>query len=220
MPDEPYLGPIYLESHWLTSGNPVEMERFLGEAGSPRRWQLFACACCWRILPLLVDEPSRQAVSLAERQAEGGLSHDEAREAGNAAITGALQIWQQDCRVVLFAAAMAAAHTLLFPRRAFINAARATGQNEPVEREAQAGLLRELFGNPFRPCHVEPAWRTPTVLALAQHIYTREQFDELPVLADALEDAGCDQAYLLAHLRQPTGHLRGCWALDAVLDQV
>ncbi len=59
--------------------------------------------------------------------------------------------------------------------------------------------------------------QTPVAEALARSIYERHDFDALPVLADALEDAGCADARLLAHLRSPTPHARGCWALDRVL---
>jgi hypothetical protein len=81
----------------------------------------------------------------------------------------------------------------------------------------QTTLFREVVGNPFRPVAFDPAWQTPTVLALADGVYAGRAFDRLPVLADALEDAGCDAADLLAHLRGPGPHVRGCWALDLVL---
>ena len=78
-------------------------------------------------------------------------------------------------------------------------------------------LAREVFGNPFRPVIVAPQWRTPTVLAIAHEAYAERAFGQLPILADALEDDGCDAADLLAHLRSPSPHVRGCWALDLVL---
>lgn len=79
-------------------------------------------------------------------------------------------------------------------------------------------LVRCIFGNPFRPVTFAPEWRTSTVLALAQGIYDDRAFDRLPILADALQDAGCDSDDLLAHCRdERTPHARGCWAVDAVL---
>jgi hypothetical protein len=83
-----------------------------------------------------------------------------------------------------------------------------------------ADLLREVFGYPFRLLRVDPAWlrwRDGAVRNVAQAIYDEEHFGDLPVLADALEDAGCDDALLLEHCRRPGGHVRGCWALDLVL---
>ena len=66
---------------------------------------------------------------------------------------------------------------------------------------ARAALLRCVVGNPFRPAVLDPAWFTPTVVAIAEGAYADRAFDRLPVLADALEDAGCDAPDLLAHLR-------------------
>ena len=78
--------------------------------------------------------------------------------------------------------------------------------------------IREVFGNPFRPVTVHPAWRTSDVLLLAQGIYAERAFDRMPILADALQDAGCDNEDILAHLRDVNAtHVRGCWALDLVL---
>jgi hypothetical protein len=82
---------------------------------------------------------------------------------------------------------------------------------------AQAALLRDLFGNPFRPVGIAGPWLTPDVAALAQAIYDGRLFGNLPVLADALEEAGCADRELVAHLRGPGPHVLGCWALDAVL---
>jgi hypothetical protein len=70
---------------------------------------------------------------------------------------------------------------------------------------------------PFRPAAFEATWRTPDVLALAEGIDEGLAFDGLPALADALEEAGCANTTLLAHLRSPACHVRGCWALGLVL---
>ena len=76
-----------------------------------------------------------------------------------------------------------------------------------------------VYGNPFRPPSIAPGWRTPTVLTLAEGVYADRGFDRLPVLADALEDAGCADADLLAHCRGGGPHVRGCWAIDRLLDK-
>ncbi len=75
------------------------------------------------------------------------------------------------------------------------------------------------MGNPFRPVSVIPSWLTATVIGMAQAIYDERDFDRLPILADALEEAGCADADLLAHLRSPGPHVRGCWALDLIIDK-
>ena len=106
----------------------------------------------------------------------------------------------------------------LAPRQACIAAAFASGLEFAGPR--QCALLRCLFGNPFRPVSLDPAWlgwNAGTVVKLAQAIYDDRRFGELPVLADALEDAGCTDAAILAHCRGPGEHVRGCWAVDLVL---
>jgi hypothetical protein len=82
-----------------------------------------------------------------------------------------------------------------------------------------ADLVREVFGNPIvlRP-DFDGSWRTSSVINLAQHARRTGDFSALPVLADALEEAGCDHEDLLDHLRHHKAHVRGCWALDLVLD--
>ncbi|MBY0228900.1 MAG: hypothetical protein K2W96_06460 [Gemmataceae bacterium] len=83
-----------------------------------------------------------------------------------------------------------------------------------------AELVREVFGNPFRPTAVDPVWvraGNGTAGGLAQLFFEEGRFDDLPILADALQDAGCGDEALLRHLRQKEPHARGCWALDALL---
>ncbi len=85
------------------------------------------------------------------------------------------------------------------------------------EQLAQSLLLHDIFGNPFHPVAFDPAWRTEAVVGPARGVYEDRAFDRLPVLADALEDAGCADAAVLAHCRGPGPHVRGCWVVDLVL---
>jgi hypothetical protein len=90
----------------------------------------------------------------------------------------------------------------------------------PAVRSLCLSLLRDLGGNPFRPVTVEPywlAWNHGTVPALARRIYEERAFSDLPILADALEDAGCTDAAILDHCRSEGPHARGCWVLDLLL---
>jgi hypothetical protein len=82
---------------------------------------------------------------------------------------------------------------------------------------ALCGLLRDIFSNTFHPVTVTRNWLAPIVKQLATAIYEDRDFDRLPILADALEDAGCNQPDILSHLRSGGDHCRGCWALDLVL---
>jgi hypothetical protein len=85
------------------------------------------------------------------------------------------------------------------------------------EERGQSGLLRDIFGNPFRPPAFDPRWRTADVLALGRGVYEDWAFDRLPLLADALLDAGCDNEDVLAHCRNDGPHVRGCWVVDLAL---
>jgi hypothetical protein len=85
-------------------------------------------------------------------------------------------------------------------------------------------VLRDLFGNPFRPVTLPPAWRTAEGFALAQAAYNERKLPagtldvgRLAVLADALEDAGCSDRTVLEHIRGPGPHVRGCWVVDLLL---
>ena len=80
-------------------------------------------------------------------------------------------------------------------------------------------LIRDIFGNPFRPVSLSPEWRTSTAVALAQQMYDSRDFSAMPILADALQDAGCDNADILDHCRGPGPHVRGCWVVDLVLEK-
>jgi hypothetical protein len=82
---------------------------------------------------------------------------------------------------------------------------------------AQAELIREVVGKPFRPVAFDRRWRTEDVLGLGRGIYEEGAFDRLPLLADALMDAGCDNEDILAHCRSAGPHVRGCWVADLVL---
>ena len=83
----------------------------------------------------------------------------------------------------------------------------------------QARILRDIFGNPFRPVVFSPSWRTSTAVALASQMYESRDFSAMPILADALQDAGCDSADVLDHCRGPGPHVRGCWVVDLVLEK-
>ena len=213
-----HLGPITTEQDWLNSADPEEMARVLDESSRDiRRWRLFACACCWRILPML-DERSRQAVAIAERHAEGLASAAEVQDARHLAHTALLALWQPGRDICLEYAAVAAHYAIASPRSSSHYAARATGSGEEAERRVQADLLRDVFANPYcGAVHLDPAWRTPTVLAIAADIYSNDTFAEMPVLGDALEDAGCEDPIILEHARLTCPHVRGCWLIDGLL---
>jgi hypothetical protein len=86
------------------------------------------------------------------------------------------------------------------------------------QRRLNVAWLRDIFGNPFRPVAFDAAWRTGTAVSLARHMYESRDFSAMPILADALQDAGCEHEAVLAHCRDPHQvHVRGCWVVDLVL---
>jgi hypothetical protein len=85
------------------------------------------------------------------------------------------------------------------------------------ECRAVADLIRDIFGNPFRPASIVPTWLSSNVVALAWTIYEERAFDRLPELSATLEEAGCHDADILGHCRQPGPHARGCWVVGLIL---
>jgi hypothetical protein len=82
-------------------------------------------------------------------------------------------------------------------------------------------LLRDVFGNPFRKTRFEKGWRTDTAVSLAKQMYDSREFSAMPILGDALQDAGCDNDDILNHCRDTNAiHVRGCWVVDLVLGKV
>jgi hypothetical protein len=222
------------EQTWLKCCDPKEMLEFLHDRADHRKIRLFACACCRRIWHLFADERSRRAVEVAERFIDGevGLEEREAAvESANAAQSGlrGKKARQREVWVPL----RVAAHTIICagmtPERFQPNACLYAAEDIAFhirslaggeEAALQAELLRDLLGPlPFRPISLDPLCRTPGVLALAQSMYDDRSSGDYPILADALEEAGCSSPDVLRHLREPGPHVRGCWVLDLVLQK-
>ena len=87
----------------------------------------------------------------------------------------------------------------------------------PERFELARSLIQCILGNPFRPVAFDPAWLTSTSRGIAHSIYDDRAFDRLPILADALQDAGCENDDILSHCRGAGPHVRGCWVVDLVL---
>src|SRR5947209_419462 len=174
------------------------MVGFLERRGSDRKFRLFACACCRRIWDRLTDRPSREAVEVAERFADGLASAAElaacqsrARAVSHESDRRADDTWQH----ALAASDAAYSTGFMAAYSAPVGAMHQPG-GDPYgpakEMLAQGALLRDIFGNPFRPVAFNPRWRTADAVGLATGIYEDRPFDRRPLLADALMDAGCD----------------------------
>jgi hypothetical protein len=83
-----------------------------------------------------------------------------------------------------------------------------------IEARAQAQLLKEVFGDPFRPLLFDRDWRTSLVVSLARSMYESRDFSTMTILGDALQDAGCEQAAILEHCNSAGPHVSGCWVVD------
>jgi hypothetical protein len=192
---------------------------------------------------LLADARSAEAVEVAERFADGLAGADELMAAEAAAVaarnmTVASLAPGAGPENPVCSAARAAASVAYSPsatgrpnRNAWVSVsfviswaqcARFDGadRRDGPENLAQCSLIRDIFGNPFRRVSVDPSWLKwggGTIAKLAATIYAERAFDRLPVLADALEDAGCTDAEILGHCRSGGEHVRGCWAVDLLL---
>lgn len=197
------------ERDWLTSDNPAAMLTWLcrvtesvygfpaerGDKPSDRKLRLFACACLRSQAKEIIPN-GMSSILVAERFADGDpLNQVEKKKHGR---------WAYDPEGLQHMLSFVVGH-------------------KTADKAVQAALLLEIIGNPYRPIH----WcdilqddygdNVDRVRAVAKAIYDTSRFEDMPILADALEDAGCDDAEILSHLRGPVPHVRGCHVLDLLL---
>ena len=219
------------EQDWLSCTDPQQMLEILRASGKlpERKARLFSVAVCRQLWRLLADKDSRKALDVVERYAEGTASEADLESAASLALgpmlasgfCGRVRARVSPARDVAGAVWYAANRAIPWEQTtAYVANMTARAADPHAEGRAQAVLLRDIFGTPFRPVAVDPAWlrwNDGTVVKLAQAIYEERAFDRLPLLADALLDAGCDTEELLAHCRSAGPHARGCWAVDLIL---
>jgi hypothetical protein len=210
-------GANVTEAEWLACNNPGALLDQLGEKSSVRKCRLLGCACCRRIWDYFSDDEIRRFVQLVEAVADGSanelrlpLALEDMRRRGGRISKDAWAVWAAQHTAYIMPDAL---HTV------FTFVARST-EDQSSEKLAQCHLLRDIFGNPFRTVTFDPDWRASTAVALAQQMYDSRDFAAMPILADALQDAGCENADILDHCRGPGPHVRGCWVVDLVLGKV
>jgi hypothetical protein len=222
------------EVEWLAATDTRPMLEFLHGKASYRKLRLLAVASCHRISKLL-PVVCKNLNNVLERYADGLVMNTEFQEAWN------------HSQVETLAADRDGRYTSTFARYSMgtsdpptvqsvtssmdcaATAVAISAENTPYdathhttysqEMFEQVRLVQDIFGNTFRPLSLDPTWLTSTVLALATGIYNEKAFDRMPILADALQDAGCDDDEILNHCRQPGEHVRGCWCVDLLLQK-
>ena len=209
------------EEEWLAITDPMPMVEFLKGKSSDRKMRLLGVAIC----RVTFDEPEEEricrAVETAEDFADGMADiarleavcweawdvRDEHYDSGLGRYDGAMGLAQA-------AGMTASVHE-------WNNTFNRPGPFRLYPWDygppSHCPLIRDIFGNPFRPVAFDPAWRTSTAVALAQQMYDSRDFGLMPILGDALQDAGCDSADILDHCRGDGPHVRGCWVADLVL---
>ncbi len=191
------------EDKWLACKDRRKMVKHLKRRarGTDRVWRLFMAAFWIGNVPLLDLKRDRttlvKRVTMLEVWAETGAHPKRLPKHRPPAVFLNSDVWE------------AVAET--------IRAAEGVAWGEAA-RPRHVALLRDIFGNPFRPVTFSPSWRTDTAVSLARGMYESRDFSAMPILADALQDAGCDNDDVPNHCRDPKQfHVRGCWVVDLVL---
>jgi hypothetical protein len=220
------------EAEWLECTDLKRMLRLVRVSRKERKLRLFAVACCRRVWDHLTDTRCRNAIDAAERMADGDITTAEVsehREAAYQVANARAGFTGTPSDVDWYAMSVAIAlipHGERFAGSVYSIAGDTRDQVYASETEwrrtldAETDLLREIFGNVYRPITCVAAWlrwNNSTVQKMAQAIYDDRAFDRLPILADALEEAGCTDADILQHCRLGGEHVRGCWVVDLLL---
>ncbi|MFQ3592849.1 MAG: hypothetical protein SNJ82_06615 [Gemmataceae bacterium] len=222
------------EEDWLLCREPTPMIRHLLVVmrHEERKLRLLACAACRQVWNLLSDSRSRRAVEVAELFADGLTTLKElARARGDALLAAGCgersaawsAYWAANTKASgplwnAFAAAAGASarHAV---DAVHSDQAQVWDDSQAQGNRQQADLIREVIGNPFRPAvPLAPwlRWNHGLIPAMARSIYREHAWDQMPILGDALEEAGCTDSLWLDHCRSPINHVRGCWLLDAL----
>lgn len=213
------------EADWLACGHPGPLLEAVGPTASDRKLRLYCCACCRRFGPIWnrMWRMRRRAVEAAELGADGRAGWLQAK-------TPELYLaypdigWDLDPqRAVRMAVYITASPWTVAPATDRIAATELVANliafGDATRTLALADLVREVFQRPGREAIIDQRWRTADVVGVARGIYDDRAFDRMPVLADALMDAGCEDEEIISHCRGPNQHVRGCRVVDLVLGQ-
>jgi hypothetical protein len=224
------------EVEWLDEANCVRLLEFLEERfddelsldgkdldGSynaiQRKLALFGCACCRLHWNRITKNDLRQSIEATEQLAEGLLEVEEWRQAIKSDDEEGDTEWEATVRGVGLSTGMTYVPKMQFMLEEFIRLLEDDIRIVADAERLHLSVLRCVFGNPFHPITLSPSWLTSTVVSLANQMYDSRDFSAMPILADALMDAGCSNEAILEHCRGPGPHVRGCWVCDLCLNK-
>lgn len=203
------------EAEWLACADSEPMLEFLRGKARDRKLRLFACHCVreyQRIMRRGANvEGLTRGVELTERYVDGLATREEWWEGTRERFH--FGPWKSEAALSEALAGVWTAGGVA----GWDQVSHYSDEQESAERQFLTQFVRDIFGNPFRPAAAAAAWLTSDVVRLAEGIYQNRAFDGLPILGDALEEAGCDGGDVLVHCRGPDPHVRGCWVVDLVL---
>ena len=226
------VGGMAVAEPWFGATNCRRLFQLLNELPyktSPRKLRLLGLAGCRRVDACREDADLSAALHLAEQLTLGTASEAEVR-----ATRQSLRDRREKARTSAERWPVTAVHDLFQEDRDYLNgsgiyphdpellgalsAVNYSLHGSPHGTIAECELFWEILGFPFLEIPIDPAWRSPAVMTTASHIFTTQDFSQMPKLAAALQAAGCDDARLLAHCGRATGHARGCWVIDLLLE--
>jgi hypothetical protein len=211
------------EKEWFACEDWTLILNFLENRASQRKLLLSNLALCRALAPIIRDKQCIRAMNVLESIADGTVSENDQNEAQNWARSSLSQCPQSN-RASYFARCavynltlVEHDHAVLSQAGNYIAALDATEKNKSDLMERGISGLRCV--NCYHPITPNPSWLTSTVIALAQQMYDSQDFTAMPILADALQDASCDNPQILEHCRGPGPHVRGCFVVDLCLNK-
>jgi hypothetical protein len=224
------------EAEWLQCSDPRVMLDLVRFRKSRRKLELFSVACCRHLVSfadfsfdseVAIDNRFGEAVDVAEKFADGLATREEKQLIEDAvrhddALPGQIAMprtvkWEIEATLGGGWDFWVTRFTSMLP---IASPHSEKWSDLKAKSRRQCDWLRDIFGNPFRPVALDPAWlrwNDGLIRHAAQRIYDERAFTDLPILGDALEDSGCRDADILEHCRRPGEHVRGCWVVDLLL---
>jgi len=205
------------EAEWLVCESPVAMLAYLNADGYSRKLLLYASALC-ALRPDLLTQRLHNwhaAIESVLRNSAEPHSLDYWQESAEEECSHLAERGPPDERAYFSVLSHAVSCTWIYDPRELDTPPPDIPEVLPLRRLG-ASFIRDIFGNPFRPVAFSPQWSTDTALSLARQMYESRDYSAMPILADALQDAGCDNEDVLNHCRGKGPHVRGCWVVDLV----